>query len=281
MRVVVVCNPASGSAMSVAMIRKKCTQNGIVIEKIISVHDAYERALQPYIEKGATILAIGGDGTISSVAQLALGTKATIAPLPGGTLNHFTKDLGVNQDIDTAIAALSHARTHLVDVGMVNGQVFINNSSIGLYPSSVRERRKFESYTGKWLGTIIASIMAFIQFHRYTVTIKGETFRTPFVFIGNNTYTLDPTGILRPRINEGVLSLLIIKNASRFSLLKIALLAVIGREQIADEFEMYKVKEVTIKTARRHIYVAHDGEIDTLNTPLTYRIEAKKLRVLV
>ncbi|HSW91020.1 MAG TPA: diacylglycerol kinase family protein [Candidatus Saccharimonadales bacterium] len=280
MRVVVVYNPASGSAVSVAMIRKKCNQNGIVIEKVISIREGYERTLQPYIEKGATILAIGGDGTISSVAQLALGTKATVAPLPGGTLNHFTKDLGIEQDLDKAIASLQYAQTHLVDVGVVNERVFINNSSIGLYPSAVRERRRFENYTGKWLGTIIASVMAFVQFHSYTVTIKGETFRTPFVFIGNNTYTLDPAVTLRPRINEGILSLFIIKNASRFSLLKVALFALIGREKIANEFEMHKVKEVTIKAARRRIHVAHDGEIDMFNTPLTYHIEAKKLRVL-
>jgi diacylglycerol kinase family enzyme len=263
------------------MIRKKCTQNGIVIEKIISVHDGYERVLQPYIEKGATILAIGGDGTISSVAQLTLGTKATVAPLPGGTLNHFTKDLGVDQDIDTAIAALSHARTHLVDVGMVNGQVFINNSSIGLYPSVVRERRQFELHIGKWLGTVIASVVAFTRFHKYRVTIKGQTFRTPFVFIGNNTYALDTTGVVRSKIDEGVLSVFIIKDVSRLSLLKVVFQALAGKRRAVDEFEIRNVSEVTVRTVRSHLHLARDGEVGKVRTPLAYHIEAKKLRVLV
>jgi diacylglycerol kinase family enzyme len=280
MRVVVVCNPASGSAVSVAMIRKKCNQNGIVIEKTISVREGYERTLQPYIEKGATILAIGGDGTISSVAQLALGTKATVAPLPGGTLNHFTKDLDIEQDLDKAIASLQHAQTYLVDVGVVNERVFINNSSIGLYPSAVRERRHSEVYIGKWLSTLIASVSAFARFHRYTVTIKGETFRTPFVFIGNNMYGFNAAGVERPRLDEGVLSVFIIKDVSRFSLFKIAFLALIGRRHLVDEFEIRKVTSMTIKTAHSRLHVARDGEVDTLHAPLTYHVEAKKLRVL-
>lgn len=281
MRVVVVCNPASGSAVSVAMIRKKCNQNGIVIEKVISVREGYERTLQPYIEKGATILAIGGDGTISSVAQLALDTKAVVAPLPGGTLNHFTKDLGIEQDIDKAIASLQQAQTHLVDVGVVNERVFINNSSIGLYPSAARERRQSEAYIGKWLSTLIASVSAFARFHRYTVTIKRETFRTPFVFIGNNMYAFNATGVERPRLDEGVLSVFIIKDVSRFSLFKIAFLALIGRRHLVDEFEIRKVTSMTIKTTHSRLHVARDGEVDMLHAPLTYHVEAKKLRVLV
>lgn len=281
MRVVVVYNSNSGSAIAESEIRKKCSRNGIELIEAIAVRDGYEQKLKDYIKEGITILVIGGDGTISSVAQYALNSKAMIAPLPGGTLNHFTKDLGINQDLDEAFSSLAHAKSRLVDVGMVNGQVFINNSSIGLYPSTVQERRRSEVRMGKWLSAVIASVSAFVRFHRYSIEINGENFKTPFVFVGNNMYVINADGITRPKMDEGILSVFIVKNVSRSALLRIALLALVGVRRSADEFEISKVRKMTIKTAHSRLHVARDGEVTKLSAPLEYHIETKKLRILM
>lgn len=57
-----------------------------------------------------------------------------------GTLNHFTKDLDIPQDVDEALARLRRLKPHTIDIASVNDMMFINNSSIGLYPASLRSR---------------------------------------------------------------------------------------------------------------------------------------------
>src|SRR5689334_9454045 len=87
------------------------------------------------------VIAAGGDGTVSAVAAGVVGSGADVmvGVIPLGTLNHFSKDLGI-RDVETAIDAIAKGETRRVDVGEVNGRVFINNSSIGLYPEIVVER---------------------------------------------------------------------------------------------------------------------------------------------
>ena len=89
----------------------------------------------------STIVAGGGDGTISSVAAVLAGTTKTLGVLPLGTLNHFAKDLNIPIDLEGAINIISEGHIQSVDVGEVNGHIFINTSSLGVYRSIVREGR--------------------------------------------------------------------------------------------------------------------------------------------
>ncbi|HSE21949.1 MAG TPA: diacylglycerol kinase family protein, partial [Pyrinomonadaceae bacterium] len=101
-----------------------------------------ELARQAAQGNNSTIVAGGGDGTISSVAAALAGTAKTLGVLPLGTLNHFAKDMNIPLDLEGAINVICEGRVRSVDVGEVNGHIFINNSSLGLYPSIVRERQK-------------------------------------------------------------------------------------------------------------------------------------------
>src|SRR5690606_11995824 len=118
----------------------------------------------------------------------------------------------------------------VLDVAAVNDMVFINNSSIGLYPSSLRERDRREDKLGKWPAMIIASIRTFVRLPGFTVTIDDRTFQTPFVFVGNNRYRMDEIGLpVRDKLNEGLLTVFIAKKIARLTLLKIAFLALVGK----------------------------------------------------
>ena len=98
-----------------------------------------------------TIIAGGGDGTISSVAGVLAGTGRILGVLPLGTLNHFAKDLQIPLDIEGALNTIVASNIMQVDVGEVNGRFFLNNSSLGLYPRIVREREKQQRLGwGKW-----------------------------------------------------------------------------------------------------------------------------------
>ncbi|MCI1220004.1 MAG: hypothetical protein LKF99_05660 [Bifidobacterium sp.] len=283
MKMVIVDNPQSGSAIPRQELREKCARAGIEIEKFVAIGDGFENELKPVIQAGRPIAAIGGDGTVSAVAGLVAGTESTLIPLPGGTLNHFTKDLDIPQDIDEAIARLATLSPRSIDIAEVNGTFLINNSSIGLYPTSLRGRDRLESASilGKWSAAIVTSWRAFVSFKTYRVTIDDETFETPFIFIGNNRYELGAAGAInRTRLDEGVLTVYAARTQSRLTLLKIAFFALLGHDKQFDEFEEFFPVAVTIKTDHAELSVSHDGEVCKLRTPLRYAIHPKALNIL-
>jgi diacylglycerol kinase family enzyme len=280
MKLVVVYNSKGGGRFTAKVLKELFAAHDVEIEKMIPVDDFLDETVEPFIKAGAMIAAIGGDGTISSLAAKIVGSDATLVPLPGGTLNHFTKDLGVSQDMNVAIANLHTAKTHLVDVGAVNGTVFINNSSIGLYPSSLRFRGRYEKFLGKWLAATIASARAFVRFKTYSVTINNETFRTPFVFIGNNIYKLDgANGVVRSSLDEATLSVFIARTSSRLVLFKIVLFAAIGRVKLLDEFDERQTTKLHIQSKSRRLSVSRDGEVKRTVSPLMYEIRRGALKV--
>lgn len=281
MKCVFVYNSQSGSALSLPRLKALVKQHDIEVEKWIALDSgAWRKKLVPFIEKGATIAAYGGDGTLSAVVQLLVGTKAIFLPLPGGTLNHFTKDLRIPQTLDQALAHLNTTKQQTIDIAQVNERLFINNASIGLYPLSLRQRDHLEGRIGKWPAVLLAGINAFIRFRLYNVTINDEHFQTPFIFVGNNTYQLKGLqGVDRQSINQGTLSVYSIRASSRFTLLKIIFLGLFKRARYLHEFQMYKIDQLVIKAKRSRLYVSYDGEVGRLRTPLRFKIIKKGVRI--
>ena len=280
MKIVLIYNPKSGSALSSETLRGKCQAAGLTVESLLPLGGELAKTLQPFIKKDSTIAAVGGDGTLSLVAGLLADTEAVFAPLPGGTLNHFTKDLGISQDIDEALHQLVRSRIHNVDIASVNDRAFINNSSIGLYPSSLHVRSRFEDSIGKWPAAVIASMRTLVRFRTYDVTIGKETFHTPFIFVGNNDYSIDGVGgITRTHLNKGELTVFVAKTVSRIALLKIMLFALIGRAKELNEFDVYHAQSLVIKARKNRLSVSRDGEVGRMISPLRYKIHPAALRI--
>ncbi len=282
MKVILVHNSKSGSALSLTELKKKFHKNNIEIEKDIKIGAGFEKKLKPFLSQGKIIAAIGGDGTISAVSGIVVGTKAVLAPLPGGTLNHFTKDLNISQDVDEAIANLQKAKQQKIDVAKVNDTVFINNSSLGLYPSSLKVREEAEDKLGKWPAAIIGIAQAIIRYKTYDVTLGKKTFTTPFIFIGNNSYKISDFALTnRTLLCEGKLSIYITKANNRFALVKIFVHTATGRLHEADEFDSFSAKEVVVKThGEKEVNISHDGEVSKFKTPLSYKTVPKSLTIL-
>jgi YegS/Rv2252/BmrU family lipid kinase len=234
-----------------------------------------------------TIVAGGGDGTINAVASVVVGTEATFGVLPLGTLNHFAKDLGIPLDIEGAVANLAEGEVMEVDVGEVNGRIFLNNSSIGLYPSIVQRREAQERLgRGKWWALLRATLTMLGRYPFFTVRVSADgkeiVARTPIVFIGNNEYTMHGFNLgTRSKLNGGCLSLYMPRKKGRFSFLWLAVRALVGRLRDADDFEAMNMKELTIEVDRRRVAVARDGEVTGMQTPLHYRCRTGELRVIV
>jgi diacylglycerol kinase family enzyme len=237
----------------------------------------------------AIVVAGGGDGTINAVASVLVGTGVAFGVLPLGTLNHFAKDIGVPLDLDGAVATIASGVSKKVDVGEVNGQIFLNNSSLGLYPDIVRDREKQQSRLGrgKWLAALWATLGALRRYPFLSVRLRlddGQEHarRTPFVFIGNNAYTMQGFSIgERARLDAGKLSLYVAQRPGRLGLLRLGWSALCGRLAQERDFDVLDAAGFDIDTRHKRIRVATDGEVTVMATPLRYTIRPGALNVIV
>ena len=230
------------------------------------------------------VIAAGGDGTVSAVAQGVMGSNVTMGVIPLGTLNHFAKDLGV-PEIEIAIETIARGETKHVDVGEVNGRVFINNSSIGLYPEIVvdRDQQRKETGRGKWSAMARAAWRILVRFPllHVAIALKNSVFsaRTPIVFVGNNEYEVNVRSLgKRSRLDGGQLAIYTVRATSRVTMLWVALKDILQRGN-PPELEAHQVDRADIVTNKRTVKVALDGEVVRMKPPLTYKSRPGALRV--
>jgi diacylglycerol kinase family enzyme len=289
--VVVNCKSGTGSPDDLSGgLREKFAAAGLQADvRMFQSGSEIEPTVRDAVKRGARIVvAGGGDGTVSAVAGGLVGTDVTLGVMPMGTLNHFAKDLSIPLEQDEAIAVIAAGHTCQVDTGEVNGRVFINNSSLGLYPEIVREReqRQRRLGRGKWRALVEASINAARRYPVLTVEVEveGKTLRrrTPFVFIGNNAYKMEGFEIgERDALDGGTLSLYLTHRMGRFGLLQLALMALFKRLDQARDFDMLTAGGFVVRTHHRNLRVATDGEVNMMQTPLDYRLRPGSLRVIV
>jgi YegS/Rv2252/BmrU family lipid kinase len=291
-KIEVIINANSGAATR-AEVQKRLAQAFEVsgLEARISVvsngADVVRLAQRAILSDVETIVAAGGDGTISSVAAVVINSDKTLGVLPLGTMNHFAKDLHIPLDLEGAVETLVAGHRMSVDVVEVNGRVFINNSSLGLYPSIVHERKKQQRLGwGKWPAFIWAALAVLRRYPFLNVRVgvdgKELATRNPFVFIGNNEYEMERLNIgSRACLDKGELSLYMTNRTGRLGLLRLALRALLGSLRQDKDFLALCTKEIWIGTKHKHLRVAFDGELATMKPPLHYRVQPGALRVLV
>jgi diacylglycerol kinase family enzyme len=245
-------------------------------------------ARQAVARRCPIVVAGGGDGTINAVASVLVGTDVCLGVLPLGTLNHFAKDLGVPLTLDAAIHAIATGPSIQVDTGEVNGRLFLNNSSLGLYPDIVRDRERQQRRLGrgKWLAFLWATMAALRRypFLEAQLHLNGmaHRIRAPFIFIGNNHYSMEGFNIgERDCLDRGELSLYVAHRTGRLGLLVLATHALLGRLKQVKDFNILLAKEVLIETRHTRMRVATDGEVTVMPTPLRYRLRPRSLRVIV
>lgn len=224
----------------------------------------------------------GGDGTVRCVVDVVVhaGGSIPVLAVPGGTRNHFAGDLDM-QEVDKAVEAANHGVVRSVDVGTVNGATFVNNSSIGLYPTLVAEREDREREYPKRIANLIAAWQQLRHGHRMWVEVDGIRSRVWAVFVGNNCYGDSMQDLVsRARLDEGVLDVRIARAEGRFSRLRIAGAVLFGRVSHSPLIERNKTAQVTIETGHS-VEVALDGEVISLSSPLEYRSRPDALCVLV
>ena len=230
----------------------------------------------------------GGDGTISSAAGALAGKHAALALLPLGTLNHLARDVGIPADLKEAANLAAHGKVAAIDVAVLNGNRFVNNASIGLYPSMVTLREDLRTRTGlpKWLATVPAGWNVLRRFKQNRLVVdmgKGpQPLTTTMLFVGNNVYSLDAGSVgTRESLCDGLLSVFAVRHRSRLALIWFGLRAALGRADKRSDFVLLgSCERLTVSSHRQEINVGIDGEVECLRFPLEFTIEPGALRVV-
>jgi diacylglycerol kinase family enzyme len=240
------------------------------------------------VDKGASlVVAGGGDGTLNAVASVLVGTDVTMGVIPMGTLNHFAKDMSIPLELDRAIDAIIARSSARIDVGEVNGRIFLNNASLGLYPRIVRERESLQrAGWGKWLAFLRASLSTIRHYSPLRVRLQsvrlGETVEAvPFVFVGNNEYQVEGPDLgQRKRLDAGRLWVYRSAQTSRLQLLGLFFGQVVGASH-GRQLKVFDTAELQVDMAEGQPEVGLDGEVVRLAAPLTFRILPAALQVIV
>jgi YegS/Rv2252/BmrU family lipid kinase len=250
--------------------------------------DAAKAAFESALENDAIVVAAGGDGTIRTIASLLAGTRVRMGIIPLGTFNHFAKDLGIPLDIEGAVAVIASDHIIDVDVAEVNGRVFVNNSSVGVYPYMVvdRERRRRRMGIQRGFAMVLAGLrmLRIFPLRRLTIRVQGsgERWRTPCLFVGNNKYSFNFTAVKkREKLDDGALWLYIVKQQTRLGLLWLTLRSLVGLGHPERDVRVFAATEAEILSRRKRLKVATDGEVTAMRPPLHYRIRPRALRVYV
>jgi diacylglycerol kinase family enzyme len=240
------------------------------------------------VKEGAVaVIAGGGDGTVNAVASTLLGSEVALGVLPLGTLNHFAKDLGIPLDIEAATRNIFQGRQVSVDVGEVNGRIFLNNSSLGVYPRVVRYREAHRAQGhNKWVAFVRAILLVLRRHALFHVRLRIDRDKelsraTAFVFVGNNEYEMTGLRIgARKALDAGNLWVCLPSRGGRADLVRLALRALLGRLQGSD-LHLLSAREMVIHTGKKRSSVAIDGEVANMAPPLKYRILPRALKVIV
>jgi len=277
-------NVASGTAEEA----RKVLDEGDEFEVHAVEPEQIGRTIREVVDAGATrILVSGGDGTIATAASELLNTQAELAILPGGTLNHFARDLGVSTEAAEALKLAVEGTCRGVDIGVVNGRVFLNTSSVGAYVRFVRIRERLETRFGYRIASTLAALRILFQLRSFAVELevdgKPRIYRTPLVFIGVGERELQlPSLGSRVRDGRRGLHVMVVRGRSSARLLALALAAVArGVEAVArtPELDSFLVDRCRV-TVRRPTSVAIDGELVAMHEALEYELRRDALHVV-
>jgi diacylglycerol kinase family enzyme len=244
-------------------------------------------ALASEDEAGLAWVAAGGDGTVNAVAGVVAGTERVMAVLPVGTLNHFARDMNMPGELAQAIEVVARCGWRAVDAADANGRVFVNCSSLGIYPEVVMDRDRLTKRRGwsKWAAMLVAATKAFVRFRQLRVELEVDgtvrRFRTPLLFVGNNAYQMDGNVAgQRSCLDQGELEVIVASHMSRWAAARMVVAAMFGRAGELPELEQFFVTRFTVRTRKHRLRVAVDGEVCRMAPPVTYCSRPGALRVI-
>jgi diacylglycerol kinase family enzyme len=222
----------------------------------------------------------GGDGSVRAAAEVLAHTTVPLLVVPTGTLNHFAGDLGVDSPA-AAADAMRAATVRVVDVGTVNGRVFMNNLGVGQYPAMVRRREQQRRQRPKWVRTAVAVVGQLRHGRKFDVIVDGVAHRAWAVFVGNGRYGTTLGDLARrDSLADGLLDVRVVDATGRLARLRVLAAVLTGRLDRSPLVHAFSTTSVRVHLHRPVIDVAVDGEVLRLVPPLEVTCHVGALRVL-
>jgi diacylglycerol kinase family enzyme len=269
-------------------IRRAFANEGVDIDLQILTGDALVDAISAWADSETERLILGGgDGTVNTGASKAAAAGKILGILPMGTLNLYAQDLGIPLDVEEAVHALVQGDVREVDYAEINGHLFLCNTMLGILPPFMaqREHLRGASFLYRYYSLIRMGVRLLWRNPRFYVKLHTKDMTRKMkvrgIAVCNNQYH-DAHSLLphRATLDAGKLTVYLTRNPTRRGILLIALKVFLGTWQHERDIKSYETKKVTIATRRKRVSVVADGEILKLETPLTYKIVPRGLRVI-
>ncbi|MEJ1114500.1 phosphatase PAP2 family protein [Paenarthrobacter sp. CCNWLY172] len=233
----------------------------------------------------------GGDGTVGTAAAAAVEYSLPLLVLPGGTLNHFARDLGTSS-IDDAIEAVTKGQAAAVDLGHVVVQrglpeapettelAMLNTASVGVYPNLVRRRERLQPAMGKPLASVVASLRTFGVNSPTTLTVDGVKHKLWILYMGRGRfYPSDHAPLRRPVLDDGVFDLRMITADEPFARARLLWAVVTGTVAASKVTHLTEATTITVEAIGQPLVLAVDGEPKPGVRSATFTVKPRQLRV--
>jgi diacylglycerol kinase family enzyme len=251
---------------------------------------AFHRTARQASAAGGILIAVGGDGTISSAAQAALAHGCPLGVIAHGTFNLFAREHGLPLEPAAAAQAILDARPQAVPVGLVNQRAFLVNASLGFYPRLLEDREAMKERLGRhrWVA-ILAALKTLFRWRRklnLQVELDGvqRRLRTPTLFVGNCRSQLERLGIgaeLLRAVEQGALVGVAPRPAGPWAKWRLLARGLAGRLGDSDEVESFALRTLSVSAGRRRqIDVAADGEVVRMALPLRFATSPRPLLLM-
>jgi diacylglycerol kinase family enzyme len=230
----------------------------------------------------------GGDGTVRAAAEALVGSSLPLGILPLGTLNRLARDLKIPLTLPEAAAALATGRTAQIDVGVVNGRIFLCNSVFGLpavfsaHRQALRGRPAFERLRG-----YLWAVKEILRSRRRLAldVDNGHArmrLRVLSMAVSNNRYADRPSLLLEKEgLHHGVLAAYISRHPSGWAMARAVVRAMLGRLKSDPDVIHLEGNRIHVAARRQRVRLSNDGELEVLAMPLRYTIRPRALTVLV
>ncbi|MDF0594686.1 diacylglycerol/lipid kinase family protein [Psychromarinibacter halotolerans] len=256
--------------------------------RLVGADPIEKMAKDAVAENAATVIAVGGDGTISAVAEALAGSGTTLGVIPAGTFNYFARGLGIPEDLHGAIDVLRTGTARPAAFGRINGRLFLNNCSIGIYSMIRRQReeiyRRFGRSRAAAYWSVITAMLRLYRRMRLTITVDGtrHEMKSALVFVANSDYQIEEFGLEgSDALKHGNLAVYVSRDRGRWHMIKQAVRLVVTGMRKGRDFELFTGRDITIETDKPFRHVVRDGEIARMKAPFTISRDDTDLQVIV
>jgi diacylglycerol kinase (ATP) len=285
----VIINPASGPDRPVLSLLNTAFQKGEADWEVyvtLRAGDA-ERFARQLAQAGAAVVAVyGGDGTVKEVARALAGSGTHLVILPGGTGNALAFELGIPEDVSLAagLACGAPARLRPLDLGEVNGQLFVLRATMGFETELLRgTERRLKDQLGKLAYPAVAlHMLETLPVTRYQITLDGRVVHAQGVQCTvANSSQMGVAGLALAQgadVSDGLLDVIVLRQIDLAALASIALSNVVG-EDVSDEVQHWQARTVSIVADPPQAVAL--GEDIVAQTPVTIQVVPGALQVVV